>query len=203
MKNNTKRCLILSLISLIVFFLILLNLNNFSAIDNKINLTFSSLKNNFLISISKAIAWIFEPVIVIIYALIISLMLFIKKYKKDSAIFGVSVLAGGGFIYLVKEIVQRTRPENALVLETNSSFPSGHALISVVFFGFFIYFASKYIQCKSLKTAISVSLILLMFIVGLSRLVLSVHWFSDVLGGWFLGLFLFLGFQAIANIISN
>lgn len=201
--KKSKILLVLSILFLIIFLAVLFNVNNFQLIDNSINSFFSSLNNNFLIQFSKAIAWIFEPVIVVIYALIISLMLFIKKYKKDSVIFAVSMLAGGCFMYLIKEIVQRTRPENALILESSSSFPSGHALISLIFFSFFIYLALNNLKSKTYKTIIPIILIIFILFVGLSRLVLNVHFFSDVLGGWFLGLFLFLSSQAIANIISE
>lgn len=197
MKKSAKVLLCLSILFLIIFLAVLFNINNLQLIDDSINSFFSSLNSNFLISMSKAIAWLFEPVIVIIYALIISLMLFIKKFKKDSVIFSVSMLAGGVFMYTIKEIIQRARPENMLVSETGSSFPSGHALISLIFFSFFIYFTLKNIKSRKIKITISIISMLLILIVGLSRLVLNVHFFSDVLGGWLLGLFIILASVSI------
>lgn len=106
--------------------------------------------------------------------------------------FAVSMLASGLLIYIIKEIVQRARPENALILESGFSFPSGHALISVVFFGFLIYFALKNMKNKSAKITISIILIAVILFIGKSRLILNVHWFSDVLAGFFLGLAILL-----------
>jgi undecaprenyl-diphosphatase len=127
---------------------------------------------------------------VIIYALIISLMLFLKKYKKDALFFSGAMILGGAFIYMAKEIVKKARPENALAIETSPSFPSGHALISLIFFGFLIFIVLNSLKSKAYKPIISIALIVLILLIGISRLILNVHFFSDVLGGWLLGLFI-------------
>ena len=199
MNKKEKILLSLSALFLIIFLLLLFNINNFQLIDNSVNSFFLTHQNPALISISKAIAWIFEPEIVAVYALIISLMLFIKKYRRESIIFAVLMLFGGGLLYAVKEIVQRARPEDMLTIQSSYAFPSGHALISLIFLGFFIYLALKNIKSKPTKIIISVFLILMMIFVGASRLILNVHYFTDVIGGWFLGLFILLISLAITK----
>lgn len=193
MTKRKKALLSLALLFLIIFLVVLFNINVLSSADNSINLFFSNSGNLFIINISKIIGYIFEPLNVIILSIIIAFFLFIQKYKREAVTFAVSMLAGGAFMYLVKEIVQRARPENALILESSSSFPSGHALISLIFFGFLTYLALKNIKSKTYKTILSIVLIMIILFIGASRLILNVHWFSDVLAGWLLGLSILLG----------
>ena len=77
--------------------------------------------------------------------------------------------------------------------ELSFSFPSGHILAAVVFFGFFIYLSIRYLKSKNLKFILTTLFIFTTLMIGISRLILNVHWLSDLIGGLFLGLFLVLG----------
>lgn len=203
----TKRhnLIIVALVSLALFMLLLFNLSSslVSSADSSINSYMSSHQNSLIIEISKAIGYLLDPVCIIILAMIISVVMFRTRLKKDSIFFSSVMLLGGSFIYITKEIVQKARPINALVQETGFSFPSGHTLISVIFFGFFIYLALKRIKSTTYKAVISILLIISILFIGLSRLVLNVHWLSDVLGGFLLGLFILLSFIVIPKYISH
>lgn len=93
----------------------------------------------------------------------------------------------------LKQVFGRTRPAGEhLTYATGASFPSGHAMLSLVFYGFIAYLALKYLPPKAGRITAGI-LVLLIVLVGLSRIYLNVHYASDVLAGFGFGaVFLFL-----------
>lgn len=96
----------------------------------------------------------------------------------------------------IKEIVQRQRPDAALVdvlfPATGLSFPSGHAMGSVMLYGFLALMAWVHLPRRRQRIGFTAGFALLALGVSLSRVYLGVHWFSDVVGGWAAGLFFLL-----------
>ncbi|MGB4985778.1 MAG: phosphatase PAP2 family protein [Erysipelotrichaceae bacterium] len=92
---------------------------------------------------------------------------------------------------LIKFIIQRPRPQYfPLMVETSPSFPSGHSISSMAFFGSLIYLIhSSNIKHKLLYINL---LSLLILSIGLSRIYLGVHYPSDVLGGFSIGMILLI-----------
>lgn len=89
---------------------------------------------------------------------------------------------------LLKFIIARPRPEIfRLVEETGYSFPSGHAMISFGFYGFLIYLAYENISNKKTKYPLIIFLSILILLIGISRIYLGVHYFTDVIGGFVIG----------------
>lgn len=89
----------------------------------------------------------------------------------------------------LKELFQRPRPADPLVEGiTNFSFPSGHALMSIAFYGLLIWMLPRYIKNRSLLRGLSIFLILLIGLIGFSRLYLRVHYPSDVIAGYCIGI---------------
>lgn len=88
----------------------------------------------------------------------------------------------------MKIFLRRARPDNAYVrsmLIQTFSFPSGHAAGSLVCFGALGYVAAIY--WPALFVPIAVMVIILAFLIGLSRVYLGAHYPSDVVGGWIVG----------------
>jgi membrane-associated phospholipid phosphatase len=121
-----------------------------------------------------------------------SLLFFLFKYKKVAAY----VLATGltGLIStLVKALVNRPRPSKDIVKilheTTQQSFPSGHVLFYLVFFGFMILLMFQLDKIpKWLRISLGLFSAFLIFSIPFSRIYLGAHWFTDVLGGFLLGL---------------
>jgi membrane-associated phospholipid phosphatase len=101
--------------------------------------------------------------------------------------FLISLLSAGLLAELGKWFFERPRPIEALYYESSYSFPSGHATLSIALYGFialiFYVQSSKHWQ-KNLSIILGFSLA---FLIGLSRLVLDVHYLSDVLAGFLVG----------------
>ncbi len=101
---------------------------------------------------------------------------------------------------LIKVIYLRPRPIEELrwMSEASTSFPSGHSMVSLVFYGVIIYFiySSDYLKPKTKKLVISL-IILAIVLIGLSRIVLGVHYFTDVIGGYLCGLVFLMIFVMI------
>ena len=90
---------------------------------------------------------------------------------------------------LLKRILQRPRPtEFRIVEETGYSFPSGHSMVSMAFYGYLIYLIYRYIKNKYVKWTLITILSILICLIGISRIYLGVHYTSDVLGGFLLSI---------------
>ena len=90
---------------------------------------------------------------------------------------------------LLKRILQRPRPtEYRIIEETGYSFPSGHSMISMAFYGYLIYLIYKYIKNKYIRWISIVLLSILICAIGISRIYLGVHYTSDVLGGFLISI---------------
>lgn len=90
---------------------------------------------------------------------------------------------------LLKHIIRRPRPNILrLVEESGYSFPSGHSMVSMAFYGIIIYLVYKNVSNKYLKWLLISLLSLLILSIGFSRIYVGVHYFTDVAGGFLLGL---------------
>lgn len=114
-----------------------------------------------------------------------TILFFVIKDKK----IGISIITNLGIVtilnQIIKFIMQRPRPtEFRIIEETGYSFPSGHSMVSLAFYGYLIYLIYKYINNKHLKRTLIIVLSVLICIIGVSRIYLGVHYTSDVLGGF-------------------
>jgi membrane protein DedA with SNARE-associated domain/membrane-associated phospholipid phosphatase len=90
---------------------------------------------------------------------------------------------------LLKGLFARPRPffEHPVLVEASYSFPSGHAMESFVLYGMLAYFAVLALKTWRARTAVVFGAALLVLLIGLSRMYLGVHYFSDVLAGYAAG----------------
>jgi len=90
---------------------------------------------------------------------------------------------------LLKQLFQRKRPLSPLLKAARGlSFPSGHAIMAVTFYGLLIYILQHIIVIDWLKYLLTALVIALIILIGFSRVYLRVHYASDVLGGFIIGL---------------
>ena len=118
----------------------------------------------------------------------IALLLLIKNKKIGLSIFS-NIVIITILNQLLKRILRRPRPtEFRRVEETGYSFPSGHSMVSMAFYGYLIYLIYRYIKNKYIKWSLIVLLSILICLIGISRIYLGVHYTSDVLGGFLLSI---------------
>ncbi|MBI5139932.1 MAG: phosphatase PAP2 family protein [Candidatus Vogelbacteria bacterium] len=124
-------------------------------------------------------------VIVLVSAYIVY-CLWRKKDKEPAKRFVAFFLLNELSVFFIKWFINRPRPFAASILgEVDGSFPSGHAA-SIFVYGFLIYYIPK-TKFKR-KKIIRLSLGVLVVLIGVSRLYLNVHYFSDVIFGYLVGL---------------
>lgn len=176
------------IICLTIFFLILEDV-----LDKEIE-QFDSMIYTWLSNIIKEPITTFAKIIttmgagyVIIPVCIISVIYFWKK--KESKYIIVNLITIFFSNQLLKRIVERPRPEGfRIVEELGYSFPSGHSMVSMAFYGLFIYFIYEKVKNKYIKWTSIILLTLLIVLIGISRIYLGVHYASDVLAGFLLSI---------------
>ncbi len=124
--------------------------------------------------------------LVVLVAVIVGVILFIRKnwWRLLALFLGVAI--GQGVLNILKVIFQRPRPRTELYV-FSYSFPSGHVFSATVIYGFCIYLTFRFIKNAMVKWIVSALLALLILLIGFSRVYLGVHWLSDVLAGYATG----------------
>lgn len=85
----------------------------------------------------------------------------------------------------LKFLIQRPRPEGfALAAETGFSFPSGHSMAAMAFFGLLVWIVWHYKRDRAMRWMCAGAFSLIIVLIGLSRIYLGVHYASDVIGGF-------------------
>lgn len=115
-----------------------------------------------------------------------------KQQRRSAFVFSFLLFFGVLLNLLLKSIFQRARPDFLpLVNEPTFSFPSGHSMNSMIFFAaisYFIFYRMNHTRIGKLCIALSVVLI---FLIGISRIYLGAHYPTDVVAGYLAGLLWF------------
>jgi len=170
------------------------------ALDFHVNALLLLLRDPLAIKIFHFITFFGEVFVVGILALFVSALLWRAGKKYHMVALWISIIGSEGITFLLKIIVQRPRPLDALVLETSNAFPSGHATLAVAFYGFITYVLMQKMEKSKYRIPVFIFFILFIFAIGLSRLYLGVHYLSDVCVGSVIGL---LGLTASIVISKN
>lgn len=185
-KNNKRWCLLF--ICLIVFLFILENV-----FDNEINIFDTYIYNKVILVKTDIVTNIFKVItefgdaLVLIGITVLSLL--VLKNKKIGIAISLNLASIALLNQILKRIIQRPRPEGFRLIEQSGySFPSGHSMASMAFYGLIIYFVYKYVKNKMARNIICTILGLLIILIGISRIYLGVHYASDVLAGFMISI---------------
>ena len=140
-----------------------------------------------LVAIALFFTVLGEPVILIVASFGVAVWLWLRGHRHLPWAFLGIILAGRALSVLQKHWIFRPRPdlETHLVVVKTSSFPSGHANSSMIFYVMLALILARGSDRRRVAVGTAIALSLL---IGLSRVMLGVHWPSDVIGGWAFGL---------------
>jgi undecaprenyl-diphosphatase len=141
-----------------------------------------------LIDVFKGVTWFGSPALWIINPCAGVFLLWRRRW--DDLLTGLMVIGGGELLStFLKELIARPRPvwTDPIVVEKSFAFPSGHAMSSLLTYGFLALLLGRALYRRRARAALVVGTVLLIGLIGFSRLVLGVHYPSDVLGGYTIG----------------
>ena len=180
---------IIILLSLFVILTICVLLDITGVIDYNIYNVLSTSNVEFLTVCSNVVTSLASSQAIIIITLI---LIFLLNTNHQRIFVIINTLISAGIIILSKNIFLRERPLIGSEILSSYSFPSGHSLIATTYYGFLIYLLRRSKckeECKVIGTTFLTTLIVL---ICLSRLILNVHYLTDVVGGVILGLVILL-----------
>lgn len=198
--SENKKYLTVCLVFLFAFFLVLLFRDNLKPFDLLVNGWVPTIQSGWATTVAIAIAYAFDTYSLLVASIVIASYLFYKNYRLQSLLL-LGVMGGDAILVEgFKILVHSSRPTNMLIFDSGYSFPSGHTVGSLVFCGLLAYFAWKHWKTPRPRIAVIVLAASIALVVGFDRIYLNVHWLSDVLGGFFLGIF-WLTFSILVFII--
>jgi undecaprenyl-diphosphatase len=186
-------------IGIVIFGIIatLLLIDKITPFDNIIYNAIISLKSDSVTNFFKLITKLCNEKFIIIATVLIFIILLFKK-KKIGFILTLNVILCSGLNTLIKHIFLRPRPVGLkLIKQGGYSFPSGHSMMAVAFFGILIYLVCKSKWKKWIKILLSSLLTVLILLIGISRIYLGVHFASDVLAGFAIALSYLIIFTSV------
>jgi len=160
-------------------------------------------RNPFIDQIMLWVTQIFDFWFIGLIGLILIVFLYRKKAFYHLIVFMSSTISVVVLFPLIKTVVQRVRPETALVALKDYSFPSGHAATAIVVCLGIRYVLDPHIKNKRLKYLLLLGMITSTLFIGASRLFMHVHRFTDVIGGFLLGFFILTSAILIRRIVFN
>lgn len=159
------------------------------AIDTSILLMVKDWRTPWLTPIMHGFSLVGGTVFVTSLCLLVGIWCWRKQHWSTLKAFAVVAIGGTLLNLLMKQVFTRDRPDIASLVQGNprtSSFPSGHAMMSLIVYGFIAYLlATRYSRWRWLIIGV---LLVLVLGIGLSRVYLGIHWATDVVAGYTAGL---------------
>lgn len=161
-------------------------IETFTSLDLSIQSWMLTHQVDSLTAFFRVLTYMGSPLVFLFLTLMLVGFLLTLNYYKDAFYLGTGMLITWTLMHYMKIIIARARPEgNTLTIATGYSFPSGHAMVSIFFYGFLAYLL--YQRSSSWARYSGHSMLVLIILIGLSRMYLNVHYFTDVAAGFLLG----------------
>lgn len=195
-KKYIKFGIVIVLIAIFITLWIAVENGNIHGFDEKIYDAISSVKSPMLTNILVIITEI-GGFFGLLFILLVTVIILLYKGRKKETLGIMLNLAISTYVYIfLKQVFQRTRPitGDILIDETGFSFPSGHSTNNMAFYGFAIYLVCLNVKNHRLRNFLCVILALIPIVIGISRIYLRVHYPSDVIAGFSLGIVLVILF---------
>lgn len=177
--------------------------NYITSIDTEINQTMPLLWSTAASNTMFFFTMFFSPVSLTIFAAILVFYFYKKKRVFDFIFVLMSFLIAAIIVIFFKYLFHRLRPQNYLYHEIGYSYPSAHACFAALFFSILMFYYSPHLKHTINKIVLIITSTSIVLFIGFSRIYLNVHWFSDVLGGYIIGVFSFILAYLIIEIIKH
>jgi undecaprenyl-diphosphatase len=185
-KNKTIISSLLILAFLVITFLVINKNPLIENFDNTINTFLNAHQSPIVSSLALSITQLGDVYEAFIIFAIFGLFIYLKN-RKNFFKFGLATFLGIIFFWIIKLLVLRVRPDSPYLLETDTSFPSGHATIATIFLLSSIFLIIPMLKNNFSKITFTIVTLIIFPLVALSRIYLSVHWTTDVIAGIILG----------------
>jgi undecaprenyl-diphosphatase len=147
----------------------------------------ADLRADWLTDIAKVVTDLGSTPFTLAVALVAGVVLGLRRRWAEIGVLVCALVLSHVLVPVLKEAIDRPRPEGGLVGSSGDAYPSGHAAYSVIYTWLVLTVAVRVRPGLTYATAMIVAGIALTVAIGLSRVYLGVHYFSDVSGGWALG----------------
>ncbi|CAN5210047.1 phosphatase PAP2 family protein [soil metagenome] len=162
------------------------------ALDLKITKEIQEFNPTWFETLMNIITFIGNPLNSGILTALVVGVLFYKKRTKESIMLLAAVAGSTILTQIIKAIVHRPRPTPHLIHQigkylSNDSFPSGHVMFYIMFFGFLWFLTFTLPKENKYRTFLLWLFPIMILLIGPSRIYVGAHWFSDVMGAYLLG----------------
>jgi len=183
--KKTKKEIIIIIILMITFITLslLVSFKKTITLDNNIHTYLVSIRSENLNNTFKFITNLGSATCLIVITLTLFLLLKNKVIVKYLAM---HLTMGFLLNQITKIVFLRPRPSINIIDISGYSYPSGHSMMSLIFYGYLAYIVYKSNLNKTKKLIINTFLIILIILIGISRIYLGVHYPTDVIGGFIL-----------------
>ena len=186
-KENKKDLIIIGITSLLFIILsILVMTEKTLTLDIQTHTHIINMRTNALTKILTIITNFAGATFLLAFSVI---LIIIKKNKKIPLFMLLNIITAFFINEIAKSIFERSRPIGInLIEETGLSYPSGHSMVGLSFYGLIIYFIYKSKKSKNIKITYITGLTILILLIGFSRIYLGVHYLTDIIGGFLLSI---------------
>lgn len=145
-----------------------------------------TLRQPWLTPIMETISELAQPVVLLVMLLTVEAF---APGRRPGVCTAVNLACAAALNILLKQIIQRPRPDGfRLIAETGYSFPSGHSMVAMAFYGLLAWMVWHYERNRFVRWLCVIGFALVIALIGISRIYLGVHYASDVLAGFCISL---------------
>ncbi|WP_335868999.1 phosphatase PAP2 family protein [Bacillus sp. 2205SS5-2] len=200
-----------TLVLLSIIFSLLVVQGRLDTFDQHVQDWFLSWMTPELQTLMKGITFLGDTKMLAVISMIMLLWLLIKKHFYRLFIFLTMMSGGVIFTFLMKIFIERDRPADVSFIDfwgfgshlVSYSFPSGHAVKGLLYFGFLILMIQLDTQNRRVKQVLFSLCVAVIILIGVGQLMLNKHFASDVIGGYFVGLTWMTFLYSLTEIIPN
>lgn len=180
---------IISVVSLIGFSImaIIISRHNILTFDSTIISYIQGLETPALTTIMKFFTFMGSGNSIFVIAVIVMFFLYVVLHHRSELVFFTIVIVSTGILNgMLKDFFHRARPDLHRLIEIGGySFPSGHAMSAMVVYGALAFLLWRHIPTRMGRTILIILSAMMIFMIGISRVYLGVHYPSDIIGGYF------------------